>query len=68
LNNAGGDEPWSCGAFPIFKPGQMIALMPHIARAENGMHFACEHTSVCTGWMEGALQSGERAAREVLDS
>ena len=62
------DEPWSRGAFPIFKPGQMSALMPHIARAENGMHFAGEHTSVWTGWMEGALQSGERAAREVLDS
>ena len=42
--------------------------MPVMARPENGIHFAGEHTSPWTGWMEGALQSGERAAREVLNS
>jgi monoamine oxidase len=61
-------DPWSRGAFPVFKPGEMSTLMPTIARAENGIHFAGEHTSSWTGWMEGALQSGERAAREVLNS
>jgi monoamine oxidase len=59
-------EPWSRGAFAVFGPGQMSALMPSIARPENGLHFAGEHTSSWTGWMEGALESGERAAREVL--
>jgi monoamine oxidase len=61
-------DPWSRGAFPVFKPGEMSTLMPSIARPENGIHFAGEHTSSWTGWMEGALQSGERAAREVLNS
>jgi monoamine oxidase len=61
-------DPWSRGAFPVFRPGEMSTLMPAIARAENGIHFAGEHTSSWTGWMEGALQSGERAAREVLNS
>jgi monoamine oxidase len=61
-------DPWSRGAFPVFKPGEMSTLMPTIARPENGIHFAGEHTSSWTGWMEGALQSGERAAREVLNS
>ncbi len=56
------------GAFPVFKPGEMSTLMPIIAGPENGIHFAGEHTSSWTGWMEGALQSGERAAREVLNS
>ena len=59
-------EPWSRGAFAVFGPGQMTALMPSMARPEDGLHFAGEHTSSWTGWMEGALQSGERAAREVL--
>jgi monoamine oxidase len=59
-------EPWSRGAFAVFGPGQMSALMPSMARPENGLHFAGEHTSSWTGWMEGALESGERAAREVL--
>jgi monoamine oxidase len=44
----------------------MTAMMPAIARPEDGIHFAGEHTSAWTGWMEGALESGERAAREVL--
>lgn len=61
-------DPWARGAFPVFKPGEMSTLMPAIARPENGIHFAGEHTSSWTGWMEGALQSGERAAREVLSS
>jgi monoamine oxidase len=61
-------DPWSRGAFPVFKPGEMSTLMPIMAAAENGIHFAGEHTSSWTGWMEGALQSGERAAREVLNS
>jgi monoamine oxidase len=37
-----------------------------LASAESGLHCAGEHTSVWTGWMEGALESGERVAREVL--
>jgi len=46
----------------------MTTLMPVLASAENGLHFAGEHTSNWTGWMEGALESGERAAREVLNA
>jgi monoamine oxidase len=59
-------EPWARGAFALYKPGQMTALLPQLSAPENGLHFAGEHTSLWTGWMEGALESGERAAREVL--
>jgi monoamine oxidase len=59
-------EQWTRGAFAIYRPGQMTTLMPALASAEGGLHFAGEHTSVWTGWMEGALESGERVAREVL--
>ena len=59
-------DPWSRGAFAVFRPGQMSALMPEIPRPEGRLHFAGEHTSVWMGWMEGALESGGRAAREVL--
>jgi monoamine oxidase len=59
-------EPWTRGAFAVYRPGQMTTLMPVLASAESGLHFAGEHTSVWTGWMEGALESGERVAREVL--
>jgi len=43
-------------------------MMPQLASAEDGLHFAGEHTSVWTGWMEGAFESGERTAREVLSA
>jgi monoamine oxidase len=59
-------DPWSRGAFAVFQPGQMTSLMPDIARPEGRIHFAGEHTSSWMGWMEGALESGERAAREAL--
>jgi monoamine oxidase len=61
-------EPWTRGAFAMYRPGQMTTLMPVLASAESGLHFAGEHTSIWTGWMEGALESGERAAREVLNA
>lgn len=59
-------ERWSRGAFVTFRPGQMTSIMPDISRPEDGVHFAGEHTSSWMGWMEGALESGERAAHEAL--
>jgi len=59
-------DPWARGAFAVFHPGQMTAMMLEVGRAEDRLHFAGEHTSSWMGWMEGALESGERAAREVL--
>jgi monoamine oxidase len=59
-------DPWARGAFAQFRPGQMTSLLPALAAPEDGIHFAGEHTSPWTGWMEGAIESGERVAREVL--
>jgi monoamine oxidase len=61
-----GVDPWSRGAFAICRPGQMTTLLPEVAQSEGRVHFAGEHTSSWVGWMEGALESGERAAREIL--
>lgn len=59
-------DRWAGGAFAVFHPGQMSAFMPEIAKPEGRVHFAGEHTSTWMGWMQGALESGERAATEVL--
>ena len=58
-------DAWARGAFAVFRPGQMSGW-PDLARARGRLHFAGEHTSPWMSWMEGALESGERAAREVL--
>jgi monoamine oxidase len=59
-------EPYARGAFTVFRPGQMSAWAGVLGRAEGRVHFAGEHISPWTGWMEGALWSGERAAQEIL--
>jgi monoamine oxidase len=59
------EEPYARGAFVYFEPGQMATLLPVSQRAEGRIHFAGEHTSAWHGWMNGALESGNRAAEEV---
>jgi monoamine oxidase len=62
------DEPFARGAFVYFEPGQMTTLLPIAQQPEGRIHFAGEHTSAWHGWMNGALESGNRAAQEVNDA
>jgi monoamine oxidase len=63
-----GDDPWARGCSFYLKPGQVTSLLPHIARPEGRVHFAGTHTSRRGGLMQGALESGNRAAREVNEA
>lgn len=56
---------WGHGAYSQFAPGQMSAWLRRVARPEGLLHLAGEHTSHLAGTMEGALESGQRAAQEV---
>jgi monoamine oxidase len=63
------EDEWARGASAYYKPGQFASLLPYVARPEGRIHFAGEHTSVwIDGWMQGALESGNRVAREVQAS
>jgi monoamine oxidase len=42
-------------------------LGPCLATPEGRVHFADEHTSPWIGSMQGALQSGLRAAWEIIE-
>jgi monoamine oxidase len=46
----------------------MATLLPLAQRPEGRIHFAGEHTSAWHGWMNGALESGNRAAEEINDA
>src|SRR5262247_4185568 len=59
------EDEWARGAYSILKPQEMFSLLPHIARPEGRVHFAGEHASAWPGWMQGALESGNRAAKEI---
>ncbi|WP_089964734.1 flavin monoamine oxidase family protein [Lihuaxuella thermophila] len=60
-------HPFSAGAFALFKPEQESDLGPYIATPEGRVHFAGEHTSSLPAWIQGAIESGIRAANEVND-
>jgi monoamine oxidase len=57
-------DPWQRGAFALHTPGQ-IGFLDTLAQAEGRVHFAGEHTSLWTGWMQGALESARRVIREI---
>lgn len=61
----GASDPWAGGAYAEWKPGQLTGWLPDLAAPEGRLHFAGEHTSLLGRTMEGALESGNRAAREV---
>ncbi|EJR24293.1 hypothetical protein IIA_01659 [Bacillus cereus VD014] len=58
-------NPYSCGAFTAFEPGQELELFPYITPPSGKVHFAGEHTTLTHGWMQGAIESGVRVAYEV---
>ncbi len=63
-----GAEPWSRGC-PVggLPPGVLTHSFPHLRKPEGRIHWAgTEAATEWIGYMEGAIQSGERAADEVL--
>jgi monoamine oxidase len=57
---------WSHGAYTCPKPGQYTQLFGVGSTPEGNVHFAGEHTSVAYyGFLNGAVESGERAAKAV---
>ena len=62
------EDPFARGAYTLFNPGELGRLPPILQRSEGRIHFAGEHVSPYPGWMQGALMSGLRAAREVNEA
>ncbi|WP_378177365.1 flavin monoamine oxidase family protein [Aquimarina sp. SS2-1] len=63
-------NPYAFGEAAIFSPGQLHLLQSAIEKPEwNGKaHFAGEHTSLKHAWIEGAIESGIRAALAVNET
>ena len=56
------DDPYAGGAFALFDPGQQTLLHADIINPEGRIHFAGEHASLYHAWIQGAFESGLRAA------
>jgi monoamine oxidase len=62
------DDEFAGGAYALFDPGQQTLLHQHIVAPEGRLHFAGEHASLYHAWIQGAIQSGLRAAAEVHEA
>ncbi|MDQ3991955.1 MAG: flavin monoamine oxidase family protein [Actinomycetota bacterium] len=58
-------DRWARGAFALFAPEQQSSLQEAIVAPEGRIHFAGEHCSLYHAWIQGALESGIRAARAI---
>lgn len=67
IRNAWDRYPWTLGSYSLLKPGQYTSLHGIEDTIEGRVHFAGEQSSLAnSGFMNGAIETGQRAAREVL--
>src|SRR5262249_32334328 len=68
LDNDWPSEPWTRGCYGAnMGPGTLTTLGPALREPCGRVHWAGTETSPAwSGYIEGAIRSGERAAAEVL--
>jgi monoamine oxidase len=60
-------DPWTRGSYAAYTPGQITKYWGYAGMPEGNVHFAGEHTSTYSqGFLNGGVESGQRAAIEVL--
>lgn len=59
--------PHNAGAWAYWKPGQIKDFSRIYRSSHQNIHFVGEHTSTYAAGIEGAFESGERAAFEILE-
>lgn len=59
-------DPFSGGAWSYFNPGTVTRFLPAMIQPHGRVHFCGEHTSIVARGMEGAVESGSRAAAAVV--
>ena len=57
---------WAGGAWANWRPGQITRYAQHLSTPLGWLHFAGEHTGRTLRGLEAAMESGERAATEIL--
>lgn len=60
-----GLDPYSLGAFALFTPFQQGQYAKELFQSQGRVHFAGEHTATPHGWIETAMKSALRAARNI---
>lgn len=58
-------EPRYGGSYAVYRPGQITAFWEVLRRPHQRLWLAGEHAATWTGYLEGAVESGERVAAEI---
>ena len=58
------EQPWVRGSFGDLPVGGAW-MIAEWTRPEDRIHFAGDFTTLKSGWVEGAIESGLRAARQI---
>lgn len=61
-------NPWSLGSYSYFPPGYQTSVAGIEAEPEGNCFFAGEHTASQNGYLNAGVETGERAARQVIAS
>ena len=62
-------NPYSLGSYSYWQVGQYTRFAGIEREPQNGVHFCGEHTSIdAQGYLEGAVETGERAAAEIISA
>jgi monoamine oxidase len=59
-------DPFAAGDWAYWRPGQITAFAQGMAKPHGRIHLCGEHTAISNRGMEGAMESGERAALEIF--
>ena len=63
-----GSDPFSGGGWAYFRPGQIGRFASALGKPHARLHFCGEHLAQVDRGMEGAMESGVKAAQEIAAS
>ncbi len=66
VNYYWGTDQFTKGAYALYGKGQWFTLMPVLKEKMNNIYFAGEHVADWQGFMEGAVVTGEDAAKDIM--
>jgi len=62
------EDKYTEGAYAFYRPGQWFPIREALREEHKSVYFAGEHLAEEQGFMDGAIDSGEEAARLVIEA
>jgi monoamine oxidase len=59
------NDEYAGGAFALFDPGDQARVHDALVQPDGRVYFAGEHTATTHAWIQGAIESGLRAAIQI---